>query len=117
MYPDGGFITPNGEVIAAYGNHEAMCQVVGGTLKGVIQAGMVRFHVYRKNKYGTSIGIDAPRNVDHMQSTITGRIIFQNDPQVVIITRVGKRGTKVFGEEDQPITNANINRYFYAEEK
>ena len=89
--PSGGFIAPNGRPYPTNGNHEALAQQVRTTVKSLIQAGMIRFHVSTKNRFGVSIGIDAPRVPTEEQLRSLSTILVLNSPCIVMVQQVGKR--------------------------
>lgn len=93
--PAGGFITPWGHIVITYGNHEAMAQKVRTTLKNLIQAGMVRYVVHGR-RYGTSAGIDTPKNVSKQQIEVILQVLRHHRPTVLAINKGGK--VKLFGD-------------------
>jgi len=107
--PNGGFITPEGHIITAYGNHEAMVQIVGGTLRELIQAGVMRYHYTGGVNY-PSMGIDlpAPNRIERFQLSQLLHVLKTFRPEVVVLSQVGKKKVKIFGEEGRRWNNAHI---------
>lgn len=85
--PAGGFILPQGEIVRATGEHEAMCQWIGTTLRQFIRSGGVRFcHV------NGCIGIDIPPVLTVEQVDTLRLILRGTPPHTVIVSRCRRRG-------------------------
>ena len=108
-FPKGGFILKHGAVITAYGNHNAMVNAVGGTLKGLILTGVIRYHMNRD-----VIGIDLPsyhrieRAPDQLR--ILKRVIKHHNPAIIIMSQVGRKYAVTLGANGERWTNAHITR-------
>lgn len=87
MIPGGGFVLPLGEIVQAYGNHEAMCQCIGTSLQRFIRAGAVRYH-YGRNCFG----LDLPPVLTIAQVDTLRCILRQSMPDIVITARYRRRG-------------------------
>lgn len=99
-FPHGGFILPNGYIVMAYGNHEAMCQVIGTNLKHFIRSGAARWHYAY-----LSLGIDLPPAITEAQMQTIASLLNHFDPDITCVAHVrfrGKPRVKVFEEYPSP---------------
>lgn len=105
-FPKGGFILRHGAIIAAHGNHNAMVNAVNGTLKGLISAGVIRYHVNRD-----VIGIDLPAKkyiVHGLSLNTLLQVVKDFKPEIVIMSQVGRKYACTLGADCMPWTNIDI---------
>ena len=108
-FPEGGFILRHGAIVTAYGNHNAMVNAVGGTLKGLINSGVIRYHCNRD-----VIGIDLPdkKYFEHDASLNTLlRIIREYKPEIIIMSQVGRRYARTLGAEGKRWNNTHVVQF------
>jgi len=96
-FPNGGFITPKGAIIFAHlGNHEGFAQSVGGTVRGLVQSGMIRYHNTSNVNY-PSMGADLPKTLTTEQYVTLQRVLRELRPEIISVSQVGRTNVKTWG--------------------
>lgn len=108
-FPNGGFISPHGAIVTAYGNHNAMVSCVKGTLRGLISSGVIRYHCNRD-----VIGVDLPEKkyfMDRVSLNTLLRVVKEYKPEIIVMSQIGRKYACTLGADGKHWTNSHIVQF------